>query len=550
LANINQLYETSLPFASGVELARGPGSALYGSNAVHGTVNVVTDRDPARAAAEVGSFGRYAVSGSGPIGGGLSAGLSFRHEDGWRDAARLDEAHALLGHEGDIAGWKVRSRLAVVNLEQETAGFAPSYEDKAAAKRNANPEAYRDSKVVRAQARLEHTLGDAWSVQATPYARWIDTDLLLHFFPSQALEETAQSGGGVQTALYWDPGPNLSVIVGVDADRTTGSFRERQSIPSVGTYPQGVHYDYEVDASVLAAYSQARWRFAPDTQLVAGVRAERSRYDYDNRTASDDFGRFRRPADRSDTFDTLTPKLGVVHALSEFASVWANFARGARAPQVSDLYSLQTTQTPGDQDSETIDSVEVGWRRRFPDGGSLELAVYAMDKENAAFRNADGFTVTDAATEHLGAELSGSMPITSTLTVSGWVTYAEHTYAFSDAVARAGESIRAGNEVDSAPNWLWNARLAWRPHPQLETEAAWTHVGAYATNADNSRTYPGHDVVDLRARYAVTPKWSVTAAVRNVFDTRYAERADFAFGSDRYFPGEPQAFTLGLALSP
>ena len=35
-------------------------------------------------------------------------------------------------------------------------------------------------------------------------------------------------------------------------------------------------------------------------------------------------------------------------------------------------------------------------------------------------------------------------------------------------------------------------------------------------------------------------------AVKEYTDTDYAERADFAFGADRYFPGEDRALTLGL----
>ena len=65
-ANINELYETSLDFAENVEVTRGPGSALYGSNAVHGVVNVVTPSFSARNRSlevEGGSFGCYALAG-------------------------------------------------------------------------------------------------------------------------------------------------------------------------------------------------------------------------------------------------------------------------------------------------------------------------------------------------------------------------------------------------------------------------------------------------------------------------------------------------------
>ncbi|MDX2233041.1 MAG: TonB-dependent receptor, partial [Hyphomonadaceae bacterium] len=562
-ANINALYETSLEFADRVEVTRGPGSALYGSNAVHGVVNVVTPEGGRGGAvsASAGSFGRVHATGLAHIGTAAAGetgdagasprafvGLSSRHEDGWRDAAGIDEQHVLLGADGAVGGWTVRSRIAAVVLEQETAGFvegANAYTNETLSRANANPEAYRNSTVLRGQASLSRRFGD-WSLTLTPFARFVDTDLLQHFFPSRALEETDQAGGGVQSALYWDPSQELGVIVGVDVDRTTGTLREFQSRPTQPAgYTQGLHYDYSVDATVIAAYAQASWAFAPAWRLVAGVRGERSTYDYDNRTQANDVGRFRRPADRTDEFETLTPKLGVIHTVGESGSAWLNLARGARAPQVTDLYSLQTLQQPGDQKAETIDSAEVGYRTAIG-AARVEVSLYAMEKKNSALRNADGFTVPFARTRHQGVEIAGEAPLGDALTLSGWATYAEHTYRFSDAVSRAGESVTIGADVDSAPRLLWNAQLTWRPTAAVRAELAWTHMGQYLTNAAGTRRYPGHDVFDARIAWTATGDATVFLAVRNLADVRYAERADFAFGVDRYFPAESRAVTVGV----
>ena len=39
--NVNQLFEVNLEQADAVEVLRGPGSSLYGSNAMHGLVNAL-----------------------------------------------------------------------------------------------------------------------------------------------------------------------------------------------------------------------------------------------------------------------------------------------------------------------------------------------------------------------------------------------------------------------------------------------------------------------------------------------------------------------------
>lgn len=571
-SNINELYETSLDFADRVEVTRGPGSALYGSNAVHGVVNVVTPTTAdSTVRAEAGSFGRYGVSatrggkkgehidcpdGFGPLDAcfskpsHLAVALSTQHEDGWRDNAALDEEHALLGFDTDLGAWSLTSRVAFVNLEQETAGFVDginAYKDEVRARTNANPEAFRNSRVLRAQASLSRPFGEHWSITVAPFARHIDTDLLQHFLPSKALETTDQTGGGFQSALYWDPSDDISLILGADVDRTTGNLKEVQSLPTQpGGYVQGLHYDYTVDATVLALYAQASWAFLPKWRVVAGVRGEQSRYAYDNHAPSNDVGRFRRAADRSDTFETLTPKFGLIYTVSDASSLWLNIARGARAPQTTDLYELQTLQKPGDQKAETVDSAELGWRARFKSGAHVEVALYAMEKKNTAFRNADGFTVPFARTRHEGIEISGLLPLTDALDLSGWATYAEHTYRFNDPVTRAGESIVKGTDIDTAPRRLANMQLTWRPLDGVSTELAWTHMGRYFTNAANTRSYPGHDVFDLRGAWAATPQLDLTLAVRNLADIRYAERADYAFGVDRYFPAESRAVTFGV----
>ncbi|MFK5283669.1 hypothetical protein ACI3PL_29250, partial [Lacticaseibacillus paracasei] len=77
------------------------------------------------------------------------------------------------------------SRFVFQNLNQETAGFIQgpnAYKSNAIARSNPTPEAFRDQQLARAQATLSRTLGPG-ELRITPYARWIDAELLLSFFP-------------------------------------------------------------------------------------------------------------------------------------------------------------------------------------------------------------------------------------------------------------------------------------------------------------------------------------------------------------------------------
>ena len=47
----------------------------------------------------------------------------------------------------------------------------------------------------------------------------------------------------------------------------------------------------------------------------------------------------------------------------------------------------------------------------------------------------------------------------------------------------------------------------------------------------------GHDLLNLRVGWSFATNWSTTLRLNNVTDRAYADRADFAFGNYRYFPG-------------
>ena len=83
-----------------------------------------------------------------------------------------------------------------------------------------------------------------------------------------------------------------------------------------------MHYDYQVDAAVAAIFSQLRSQWQSPWELSAGVRAEYTYYDYDNRTedgsACDSDAsncRFYRPSDRDDDFTDVSINAGASYRL-------------------------------------------------------------------------------------------------------------------------------------------------------------------------------------------------------------------------------------------
>ncbi|MEM1391233.1 MAG: TonB-dependent receptor, partial [Pseudomonadota bacterium] len=196
---------------------------------------------------------------------------------------------------------------------------------------------------------------------------------------------------------------------------------------------------------------------------------------------------------------------------------------------------------------ETLDSFEIGVRGSTLNNRLLfDVAAYTMDKDNFYFRDSDRLNVPDGSTRHSGIEGQGVFEISQNFTVGGSVAWSEQTYTFTRLTGSASETITDGNEIDTAPEWLADVSVIWTPIEALELEVSAEYIGEYFTNPANTRTYPGHTITNFRASYDFDNGIKVFGLLRNLFDLEYADRADFAFGSDRFFPGEPLNLTLGL----
>lgn len=542
-ANVNGLFEGLSETAAALEVVKGPGPVLYGSNAVHGLVNIVNPSvDGPNQFQLLGSDDGLAALRLSAAAGPVRATLSLTHDNGFRADSGFDQQKLGLRYEGGLGAWDLTAQLSVQNLNQETAGFVQgdaSFADELLASQNAFPEAFRDSSVYRAYVKFDRAFG-AGRLSITPYARSVDLRFLRHFVPGQALEENSHQSAGVLTSYYGD-----DFNIGFDAEYTQGELFEFQDNPTRFSFIQGLHFDYEVESIVLAGYVEKDFALTERIALNIGTRGEYTRYDYDNRADSGQFGRFIRLDDRRDDYFTLTPKASLTFKASDNLNVYFRAARSSRAPQTSDLYSLQQNQVPGEAEVETLDSLEAGLKARWG-RVSFDAAAFTQWKDNFFFRNANGFNVSNGETRHKGIEASVFFPINDYIAIRGSGTLAEHTYDFTEIVGSAANNITSGDRIDTAPDTLAHLTAIITPTDRLSADIEWRHVGAYFTNPGNTNQYDGHDLFVLRGNARITETLAVFGRIDNLFNIDYADRADFAFGNERFFPGRPRTIFFGL----
>ena len=571
--NVNELFEINAEQADAIEVIRGTGSALYGANAVHGTVNVLQAAPAVRpafqGALDVGPAGYERVELAGRVDGDrtdFGAKGFYTHDGGWRDSSGYDEAKLNATLTSAWVNAPVRLDLAATDLNQQTAGFITgkdAYQDEQIARSNPNPEAYRDAHAVRLTGLFEpRTTLDA-RLDLRPYLRTSRMEFLQHFLLGQPLERNGQESAGLMSTLTWDTHEAWSAAVGVDLEWARSFLSEFQAQPTTGgspaanaIRPAGKHYDYEVGSNVAALYGQVDYRFAGRWHVGAGARAEYVAYDYDNRmiagnTADDGVPcgfsgcLYSRPADRRDTFFNVAPKISLSVDILDGLSAYANVSRGFRPPEMTELYRLQRTQTVAGLDSEQLDSVELGLKGSF-EAVRFALAAFDMDKSNVILRESNGFNVSNGRTSHRGVEYDVQWDLIDTLTLAGSGTYARHRYEFSRAI-EGGETITRGNDLDTAPRELQRVALQWRPSATIDTEAEWLRVGDYWLDAANAHRYSGHELLNVRASWTFASHWSATLRLINALDRAYADRADYAFGTYRYFPGRGRALFAEFA---
>lgn len=554
--NVNNLFEVNTEQAAAIEVWRGPASAILGGNALHGAINVVTPVRLERGiSVEGGPYDFYRLQAWGGVAlenHTMTASVVGTSSDGYRDDTGYGQQKLQISHATQIGDWRVENHFSGTLLNQETGGFVggfEAFEDGDLRDSNPNPEAYRDAWSLRLTSVWTK---DDWSVK--PYLRKSDMEFLQHFLPGQPLEENEQSSLGVIVTRNLG-GDTVQAQVGGHVEYMTGSLREFQDGPTVGsaflvaTRPEGLHYDYDVDSVMAAGFYHLNVNLSENGRFIHSLRVEHLAYDYDNNTlvgnTRDDgtpcgFGGclYSRPASSDNDFTNVGIRLGFEADYGDNL-LYGSVSTGFRPPQVTELYRLRGGQTVADLDSEELVALEAGFKTP-----RYALALFRETTRNLILRDSEGFNVSNGETESYGVELETTLAWDNhELALAA--SYAIHEYAF-DSLLGGGEIITDGNEVDTAPRFLGNLTWSTRFSEKLSHELELNVVGSHYVNAANTAEYDGHFVVNWRAQYQLNERTQISARLINLLDERYADRADFAFGSYRYFPGMPRQLYLGV----
>lgn len=568
--NHNALYEVNIPAADRVEVFKGPGSALYGSDAIGGVVNVLT-RAPSSGPslellAEGGSFGyaRTLASGSAIWGGnGLRADLNLTHYSGYRHGTHQDRQSGTLRWDRQLgAGAQLKTVLGFSSIDSPGDGGSElvraDYEDDPT--RNYTPIAFRKVKAVRWSTGLERRTG-AGRLSLTGYARYNELALLpawqLTYDPE--VWQTSNYSLGLLAQGRRDLAPlRTTLIAGLDLDWSPGQYRSDSiTVTRVGRsftdYAVAARlYQYDVTFTGISPYLQADLTPLPTLRLSAGLRYDHLGYDYENHLGALQTGRHRRPASTTRWFDHVSPKLGATVAVTPAISAFASWRHGFRVPSQSQLFRQGSALNTVNLDPIRANSYEIGMRARAGDRLSLEISAYTMTVTDdiLTFFNTVTFTSETSnagETRHRGLEVGAQLALASAMRLEGAYSYARHEYRRWST--STGNDF-GGNDIESAPRHLANTRLVVSPVRGVAVTIEWQHLGSYFTDPANQHRYDGHDLFNVYFDAPVTRGFALVGRVNNLANTRNAVTASYnpfvaPADRERFRPGLPRAFYLG-----
>ncbi len=511
-----------------IELVRGPGSALYGTNAFAGVVNLITrtGSDPGArlVAAGGGTFDTVEASaGWGTHEGDLdvAATASYRTDNGYPYRVEQDErgqagtldyydefgnAFAHLAYRG------LTVEAAAFSQEKQKFGITPVLDYNG---RNEFEGGFLD-------LRWDRELKAGLDLEARLRYDTIDRTQYIGHFPYDGFEGHADSSTvmessgwlwGGEVSLSYAPSSRVSLLGGV-------VYEERETDPYLfrflddgSIHPYTAYHDSH-DASNTAVYGQALLGIAPRTDAVVGFR-------YD---------------DDSDAGDALLPRLGLVHRLGDSLYLKLLYAEAYRTPDFFEKYVSTYNVLFGDAglDRERTRSLDVALDATLGGAYNLQVDAFVLRTSDVVTRvpTSRPDITGPGASEYVNAEGDQIWGLEAAFIAQP----AAGLRAFASLAYLEGESRATDAELTDFANYTATAGVSLRLGPALAVKPNAQYVGSRGEVDD-------YLLLNLVVSFPVAADWSVDLIGRNLTEATY-DYPEYVRGILDAIPGGPESSYL------
>ncbi|MHC0052631.1 TonB-dependent receptor plug domain-containing protein [Actibacterium sp. D379-3] len=230
--------------------------------------------------------------------------------------------------------------------------------------------------------------------------------------------------------------------------------------------------------------------------------------------------------DHSEFGDYVTGRLAGVYRAREDLLFRASLANGFRAPSNYELYDVYSGNP--DLDPETSVSAEIGVEKRYGDRGVVKATAFYIEAEDLIDYSYTTYTYVqaDGKTRRSGLELSGAWSVTEEVELAGAYTYTDSS---GSAV------LDSSSWLTSTPRHLLSLAASYDVTPVLNATLTALH------GADRA-ALPDMTVFDAAFTYAFDDSTAAYLRVENLFDEEYQVVPGYGTTDRAFYVGLRKSF--------
>ena len=458
---------------SRIEVLKGSQSALYGSEAIGGVVNITTNRATEEGLrqsveAEYGSYDTrklgYNLSYLGTR-GSFASSLSYIKTDGYSAADEDDGNDEADGHEATRLSFSGDYALT----DTVTLGGAAFWEK--------SSHDYDEFGPMDGVTHDEKVEGEQYGARA--FAR-VETGGVRHEFSAQVFEtdrtDTYEGSDtdylGQRRGLGYEGQTELGA-----ATLTFGADYMREEFEVLSAWG-----DSEGDYATFGIWAQADWHLSDKLELVTALRHD----------------------DHSEFGGKTTGRVSLAYLPTPDLTLRASVGTGFRAPSPYELYSPYGNS---DLEPETSVSYELGVEQRF-DTGFIGVTLFRTEITDLIGSDEVTYlyTQTSGTSWTQGLELTGGVDVSERISLAG-------SYTWTDS-----EDAQSGERLARVP--LRDLAVSLNADITSAFGAGFTvqHVSGLR---DTSAALDDYTVANMNLRYALSDRAELYLRVENLFDEDY-----------------------------
>ncbi len=577
--NHNALLEMNVNAYENIEIIRGPYSALYGSEAIGGAINFITEKPSKELRFELGAaindigYTRLDAKYSQTFNktGVYITGSRASINNGIRDYGNYDKTAvtAKVVHDfSNSLSWS--NTLTYIDYFSEMSGNMDDTKFDNKDYSSYHTFTFRDDKALR----FNSTLNKIWndknntnislvyrnnSMGQNPSYRISDNTAFGDHTSGELNNNSFQSFASyIQHNIKFDK-YNSKLSFGGNLDYSPKSYYAkildvtRDASGFFSSYVETGDYKSNYDAIIMntGLFVTGEMELFKNFKLNAGLRFDLFSYDFDNNlTAAGDY----KAGDTKESYTSFGPRLGLVYNFNKNIGMYSNYSVGYVPPSISELF--RETDVPL-LDPTTFNNYEIGgWISAFKNKVYFDYAVYYLQGENEVVSVStiiSGITVREnknvGETSHKGIEFGVKYKLDKTINFHYSGAYSVHTYEKFITKITDGEATTdySGNEMPGAPNYISNSGVTYKPKlvKGLRLGLEWQHIGEYFTDQTNTKTYEGYNAFNARIGYDMK-HFGFYMNVMNFTDELYSTSTSYSWGKTTYRPGNPRNFLFGI----